>query len=471
MSITATRRTSADADTARERRPDSRLRAIRLVAAACLMIGLATMFGGCISAASAPDPAAATDPQRDTAFRLAAIRALPRDRAFELFELVTVSRHPLAVRSAAVDRMLDADADRFWSLAAARSAQVDDWPMIRLLCDRASQRQEQAALPWLVRSWSAVSTTVDDADRPERQAIKVIAADPPTDTLHGMVFSPSPDDELATRVAAWTVLCRLGPMHDALSTIATGTSDPPTTKDDPLLDALGRCYRQLQTYPVDREDLARLFTLTWQMPEPLWQACSRWSDRHPSPERSPMQLRHLPAVARLQADRIDWTKTQWLGQITQRLHDARHVSRGEDAGERIVTARPERLADHADQLTAADLLVLNAMLDALDDDALAAELFRQADADRLDTSSELGGVLTWDAGDRPVARAFAPLIRRHDQVYYAPSACVRAMHTGLAHYHFHAQDHDNAAWAGPGKGERPRLRRAYARELRRVDVH
>ena len=63
------------------------------------------------------------------------------------------------------------------------------------------------------------------------------------------------------------------------------------------------------------------------------------------------------------------------------------------------------------------------------------------------------GVLTWDDHGRFTARGFAPQRKEGDRKFFTPPTLVAAMYTGLAHYHFHAQSHDHAAYAGPGRGD------------------
>jgi hypothetical protein len=419
-----------------------------LVGALLVLLG----FSGCARSNAPPSPTTATNREAPVARRVAAIRAYPDDRVFELFELVAVSRHPLEVRSAAVDRMLVADADRFWQAAASRSAQIDDWPMIRLLCDRATTRRDDRATPWLIRSWSAPSTTVADRDRPERSAMQTIETLAPDLYLQYIALPGFEPVDLPTRIAAWTVLCRIGPVDDALAK-AQVRPDIARHGPDPLRDALCLCYRWLGVYPTDREGIERLFTLIEQTPQARWETWSDWRDLHRVDRPGTLALRHLPAITRIPQDRYGWTRKKWLAYARSRTETKRHVQRGKEAGDRVVSIRHEGLDDHADALGIADLVVIAALLDVLEDRVVIAELFKQADADHADMTSEHGGVITWDGQGKAVAQAHAPLLKRHDQIYYASDACVRAVHTGLAHYHFHAQKHDHAAWAGPGKGD------------------
>jgi hypothetical protein len=44
-------------------------------------------------------------------------------------------------------------------------------------------------------------------------------------------------------------------------------------------------------------------------------------------------------------------------------------------------------------------------------------------------------------------------MRAHDLKFLAPQALIDRVYTGLAHYHFHAQEYKNTNHAGPGIGD------------------
>ena len=119
----------------------------------------------------------------------------------------------------------------------------------------------------------------------------------------------------------------------------------------------------------------------------------------------------------------------------------------------MINQRPDRFEAHSDKLGLPDLIVLDRVIDAMTDADFATAIFEQAEADRRDETSEYGGALIWDEEGDLVYRAFAPLIRRHDEAYISSTPCMQATYLGLAHVHFHVQRYDNAAWAGPGKGD------------------
>lgn len=391
----------------------------------------------------------ALDPGASSARRARAVTLVPSDTAFDLMPLVLSSRHPIQVRAAALDRLVNADADRFWPGLTTRIQSIHDWPMLILLADRAARDHRADAVPALVLSWSRPSTRYGDDARPERAAIASLSPD--VDITHALwaVFAGDGAWEASRRTseAAWAVLCRLGSREQLLA----GLSD----HRDPfgLSGMLRTAGPAIDLLPADREGLARLRAVTTQSTPEDW---ARRANLKQSQDVGPatLALRHLPVIDRLEPGKNQPTHTQRLDNLRQRLRRARHASRGEgDTGNSNIRSTPDRLADHADALGWADLLVLESLLDAMQNNALTASLFEQAERDRQDTTTEHGGVLTWSREGRIIAQDYAPMLRRHDQEYLASDACVAAMYTGLAHYHFHAQDYDNSIWAGPGGGD------------------
>lgn len=363
---------------------------------------------------------------------------------------ITYSRQPMVDRQAAVERMLAEDAAVFWSNCAANTRQIDDWPMIRLLAEKARKSEDERALPWLVRSWAMPSVTVDDADRPERLAIEMILRDSARRVLTRIVFDPGSPQDAQTEVAAWSVLARIAPER----WLRTHIDDAPSQGASVFVSMLKRFSPALDVLPADRAEVGQLLLLSVTHDD---QAVVAWSSFRTSQdgEGSPsIALRHLPAIMHRDVTRDQWSREEWQGHVKKRLVGRAHLTRGDGArDDAVVNIRPERLEDNAHRLGIADLLVLDQLLDAMDDPIVVRDFFQQAEADRIDTTTEYGGALVWEDSGRLSYRPFSPLLRQHDQAYIASTPCMEATYLGLAHVHFHTQRFDNAAWAGPGMGD------------------
>ena len=363
---------------------------------------------------------------------------------------VTYSRQPMPGRQEAVERLLAEDAGRFWAQCAAKARQIDDWPMILLLSDKAEQSRDNRALQWLVRSWAMPSTTVSDETRPEPRAIEAITRAKADVLLKEILFDKHDSYPTATQIAAWTVLFRLLP-QDELRGLVVQQGDEDASV---LMSMLKQCEPAVDVLPADREAIGRLMRLTTAFDKPQWSVSARWRSDHAGDGPATLALRHLPALLHMDDQAARWTRTRWLDHLKKRLADRRHVSRGDGADEfAVVSKRPDRFGDHVDRLGMADMVVLDHLLDAMDNPAIRRSLFEHADADRVDRRSEYGGVLGWAEQGGLAYRSFDPLFRRHDEAYLASTRCMQALYVGLAHVHFHAQKYDNALWAGPGKGD------------------
>ena len=164
-------------------------------------------------------------------------------------------------------------------------------------------------------------------------------------------------------------------------------------------------------------------------------------------QRRGLALRHLPLLAHASPAQLQQSTRDMQARLASRLRGAVVTQRRDLGG---VDPRPaESFLELPQPLAWGDLLAIDMLLDQLARRDVRQAFFAQADADLDDTTTEAGGILTFTDG--PVAYA-ADLASRDNQ-YVAPLSAIMAMHRNLAHYHFHAQQHDNAAFAGPGLGD------------------
>ncbi|MEM9344997.1 MAG: hypothetical protein AAGB26_00125 [Planctomycetota bacterium] len=362
----------------------------------------------------------------------------------------TYSRQPMALRAAGVERMLADDAERFWQDAEALARQIDDWPMIRLLADKASSSADQRALPWLVRSWAMPSKLVSDDQRPESNAIASITLAPADQFLMEVVFDNPDPYEPATQVAAWAVMVRMGPgqwLRDSVTEI-------PDAEASVLVSMLKHAVPAVDVLPADREAITQMMRLSTELNQEQWQRVARYRVTQQGDGPWTLALRHVPALKKRNKERDAWSHARWIKHVASRLSERRNVTRGEGArDDAVISTRPERFVDHRSKLGVADLIVLDYLMDAVQAPGIKRTLFEHAEADRLDTTTEYGGAITWDERGELQYKPFAPMLRVHDQAYVASTRCMQAVHLGLAHVHFHAQRYDNSPWAGPGKGD------------------
>jgi hypothetical protein len=423
----------------------------------CLLVAV------CSAACAPVQPGAAFDTlvNRDASpeHRLAALHRLgplddwpePVAAVAALSSIAWSDTQPEALRRAAIDRLIAHDEATFRSDARQRLARVNHWPILEHVFAAAVERRWDDFPATAIRSWARPSRQYGDDDRPERTVIAALVPDRQVEdvvfeTFVGMGRGLSEADQ----VAAWAVLSRLLPPTPSGTNptlVALLSSVPPAT---PLVRDLQDAAAVLDVLPRDAEGLRWLAAVRAAEEGRWWPAAAAMIASLTPTQHDGLELRHLPVLLRLSAGVRAMERDALVDRVRQRLAGRWHMPRRESGA--LPGATSERFEDHVDKLTWADLAAIDLVLDAMEDPNLVAQFFVQADADLLDTRTEYGGVLEHD-GSRFIARAFRPDIMLHDRAFYASEAMIRAMYTGVAHYHFHAQQHNNAAFAGPGAGD------------------
>lgn len=358
--------------------------------------------------------------------------------------LVWTDHHPGEVRLAAVDRLIAIDAEAFWRSARRWLVGVSADDVAQGIAERAVRDRRREMAGALVRRWAVGDDVVEAGGALGRAIVDLIGTRDESEALAVLVNDPGASiDEV---MAAWSVLYRLeGPERAAqwLSSWPGGSA---------MIDALRASQSVLGELPNGREALKWMLAVH-ESPGGF----TRWDGvlaGWPEEDRSGVRLRHLAALATLDTSWRFMDHDTLAEAVRRRLAGrptALRGSRGEDFAKPV----DEWTAAHAARLSRADLLGVWAVLDVLDEPTIVAALFEQAEMDRADTSTEYGGVL-WPASDQgAVGRAvlFRPLASEGDRKFFSSPELIRAMYHGLAHYHFHAQRHDNAAFAGPGPGD------------------
>lgn len=424
----------------------SRPRASWLCAAALLYLS------SCAPAPVADPLGVMADRTRDPAQRLAAAEQIgpigdthdPPAAAATMHRVLWSDAQPTDLRLLAMDRLIEFDADAFWRAAEQKILLVDLWPVLGPLIEKAAQRGEPSFTPALVRSYARASQLVPDSERPERDAILALN---PGKAVEQVVWKVCVDEagalSLATRVDAWTLTNRLSSEEDVRARLMSTPSD-----DSLLLDLQSAAW--LGSLPRNREGVLRLMQLRGEANRAFWEDARSRAMALSSEQKQGLALRHLGALKHAGVKQLALDRSQLLSRVSHRLPGEPGAVRTQAGVMRQLPA--ESLGEHAGALCWADLLAIDLLLDALGDPILVHELFRQADTDLADTTTEHGGVLDMVDG-RFVAEPFLPVIRAHDQMFYSSEALIQRMYTGLFHYHFHAQKHMNAEYAGPGAGD------------------
>ncbi len=429
------------------------------------LVGAALMFllAGCGSDLSQKDPVwVMLNREVEVPDRLAAgataREKLPTDprRIAALERLLYETGHPFEMRRFAIDELVAIDEKRFRQDLSVRITLIQSQETLDYLFSLAKQRNWDDFTPTLVRQYAKPSSTVPDEHRPERAMIEQLN---PSKRVEEVVLSVFTNAEAKTSVtqqaAAWELLCRLVKSDELVQMLAQAQGKSSLVTD------LKAAAVELRTLPRNREGLLWLAYLRDPKRRALWDetrdAVARLSDE----QRRGLELRHLVVVRRLSDERRAWSREKVLSEVRLKLDGAEHFVKGPtfDGG---APDQPQLLRESESKLTWADLQTIDTLLDAMRDPAAVTAFFAQADADLIDTGSEHGGVLDFAASPSPsssqtiagfVAQKFDPVTRSHDLKFYASPALVERAYTGIAHYHFHAQEHRNRDFAGPGRGD------------------
>jgi len=217
---------------------------------------------------------------------------------------------------------------------------------------------------------------------------------------------------------------------------------------------LKACAADLRTVPTNREGVLWLSDLRDPARRDLWESYKAEVAKLNEEQRRGLELRHLPIL--LNASRTpgmtSMSRSQLYKELVSDLAAVEHSVKNPtfDGADKDT---PQNLQAWDSKLVWGDLLTIRVLENAMRR-GLASSLFGQADADHKDQSTEHGGVILDANGAQGYyGKSFPPEIRRHDLKFLSPQNLIEAAYTGLAHYHFHAQSHQNSAYAGPGRGD------------------
>ena len=382
--------------------------------------------------------AAAEQARRETPGDPRRIKALNR--------ILWQRRYPAWQRCDAIDELVEHDEPAFRASLQRRFGLLRNWDTINHIFDLAVRNQWDDFTPVAVVNYARKAHGIADLNRPERRVIGQLN---PGKTVEQVLFEvfANADDRMSHRdqVAAWELLVRL--------------TDPPTLADrlaaapphTPLVVDLKAAVAELHVVPRHREGVLWLQSLRHREQMAYWNLAAETVDRLTASQRRGLDLRHLPALTKADSDLLGSTQAELTRQIDALTRSTpRHMDGSRFDGPKDDS--PHTIAASNENLAWADLVTMALILRAMQDPSLIEELFRQAERDRQDTSTEYGGVLDSEGG-KFLALAYPPMVRRHDRKFVPSQEMIQRMYTGIAHYHFHAQQTKNARYAVPGEGD------------------
>ncbi len=316
--------------------------------------------------------------------------------------------------------------------------------------------------PALVRSYAKPDRSIPDEDRPERLALLELH---PESSIEEIVFNTFIEQGQGgvsrLRRDSWNLLSRLDASGELRVELLTSLLDEPPTDSDITLMALRQGLLELRTIPLTGEELEWLTNLhsnNSQDGRQWWTDTAQAVASLNQSQRRGLRLRHLEALRWAAANRSQWvglSREDLDAEFSSRLASRVHKRRVGD----IVRFRSENLDTWRDEMAWADFLTALGIDDAVGSERVRGALFAQAETDRLDETTEYGGIVrisirpeephTYVAADYPPK----PVMRENDTSFVASPEMFREGAQALAHYHFHVQQINNSRYAGPSYGD------------------
>ena len=422
---------------------------MRLAATCLLWLLLAACVPG-----SFDDPLATMlDRDADPTHRLAAATQAQQQssddpaRIAALYDLLLHVGHPVPLRIEAFDQLVADDDQALRRNLAGNLVRVQDWQVLGHIFATAIDRQWHDLTPTLVRHYALPAYGLTDQQRPERHAIARLNPGKSVEQVVFDVFANADDTVPMThQVAAWHLLSRL---HDRAHLEALLAQAPPTTL---LVVDLQAAAADLHALPTNREGILWLSHLREPSQRDYWQAAAARVAQLTPEQRRDLELRHLGPLLLTDKRTLDASRAELVARLGRLTAGAkRHGTTPDAAG--ATTLAPPTFSAAVARLCWADLVTLDLLWRAVHTPTITRALFRQAEADRLDTGSEHGGVLAGGPEGWRVT-PYQPELRRHDRQFVPPDEMIVQLYTAaLAHYHFHAQAHRNTDYARPGRGD------------------
>ncbi|MFT3685424.1 MAG: hypothetical protein QM783_10935 [Phycisphaerales bacterium] len=225
--------------------------------------------------------------------------------------------------------------------------------------------------------------------------------------------------------------------------------------------------RELGCVPLTASELEWLRILKRPANADWWKQATSAIAGLSEDKKQGLSMRHAEPIRWAAANEPSWLAMD-RGQLAATLADAlkgrRMILRSESGGD--AGQKTERLADNVERMNWADLVSLMVLDRAVHAPGIAEKFWAQAQEDKGDTTTEYGGFIGPD-GSLFKANLYPPrpTQRFSDTRFVASDDLLTSGATGLAVYHFHAQNMTNTEAAGPSGGDME-----YARDSGRLCV-
>lgn len=368
-----------------------------------------------------------------------------------LHELMWRPGYIQSTREAALNRLAEWDQENLKRTIRQRLPNMRAWGWHERLCEILAERGWVDLTPALVSSWARPWYGFDEDKRPEYLALRQLHGDVELgEVVFALFLESSKDWQFNLRGRCWELLHRIG-QRDRLVALLGDASVMP---DDAMLADLRASATELGLIPHTREEMLWVMKLREPARAEFWSSAVQAIQGLPEEMRAHLELRDLPIVVAAhhhEPELLTLDRSELYGRVDSMVRGTKRYTRSDSlAG---YGDWPQQLYEWRDELTWGDLAAMLCAVRALEVPEVRAHLFDYAERDRLDESTEFGGILELDEQRRFVVREFVPTARFHDNEFRASQAMFDAGYTAQFHFHFHAQRYDNHTYAGPGLGD------------------
>lgn len=348
---------------------------------------------------------------------------------------------------------------------------------VRIIAIRAVESGWEELVPALVRSYARRLAGTPDRERIEYLALRELR---PNSTIEQVVFDVflepgqgvEDQRELTvlrtmkrTRDEAWGLLGRLDPSGEERRRFLASDRlqrDDLSEETRQIVADLIAARDELGVMPNTAMELAWLDSLRHhsdprnrEQNRRWWEQTARAVSGLGVEQRKGLRMRHLEAVRWASSNRPAWLGMGHEGLyalLNNRLSGRGVYKRKAERGE---PPRRERLGEWGGTLHWGDLLSILIVDDVLKNPVVVRQLFTQRALDKQDDTTEYGGILETDPDTGWRAVLFRPRQRDRvsDERFVASDDMFRFSDRSLAHYHFHANERNNARYAGPSDAD------------------
>jgi hypothetical protein len=361
--------------------------------------------------------------------------------------------YSMAVRESALNELATIDLAMTKRSIRQHLPKQTNWAWLSRVCEIITERNWKDLSPALVSSWAQpILGRENEMERPEYKAIaQLFGTDHVIDTVFDLFVESRSVADQGLRTRCWELLHRLGQRQRLIDLLASTE----TSKDDLMLADLREGARELGIVPFTREEILWLRKLREPSRADFWDRAVTVVKSLPEDRRKELELRDLPilvSASLYDSELLQMSVDQLYAMVDDAVRDQKHYVQ-ESNFEGFADNSRQRLYEYKGKLTWGDLAAMLIAIRATHVPEVVSHLFNYAMRDKVDKSTEYGGVIALDAKDRFEIKEFPPVSRQHDNEFISSQAMLDAAYTSIFHFHMHVQNFRNERYAGPGFGD------------------